>query len=74
MFLESSNRMNIIDKVKPIPDVSNAIANPIMRTSGKLKDKVCPERYTTIVNGNNPIKKLTKPAKADEIAKICGGI
>ncbi len=42
-------------------------------TSGKVSASDCPEMYTTIASGISPIKKLTRPAKATEIGKICGG-
>jgi hypothetical protein len=46
---------------------------PIRKTNGKYQLMVWPDIKTTIESGISPIKKLTRPASAAEIAKICGG-
>ena len=73
IFLVSSKRMNIIDSASPKPAVRNAKQIPTISASGKVQARVWPEMKTTIASGIKPIKKLTRPAKAAEIAKICGG-
>ena len=63
----------MIDNARPRPAVKNAMQIPTIRTSGRVQARVCPEIKTTIASGIRPMKKLTKPARAAEIAKICGG-
>ena len=70
MFLESSKRINRIDKVKPIPATNIAIKKATTIDMGNQKDRLCPEIMTTIARGRNPIRKLTSAAKAALTAKI----
>ena len=70
MFLESSKRINRIDKVKPIPATNMAIKKATTIDTGNQKDRLCPEIMTTIARGRKPIKKLTSAAKAALTAKI----
>ena len=70
MFLESSKRINKIDKVRPIPATNKAIKNATIIDTCNQKDRFCPEIMTTIARGRNPIKKLTSAAKAALTAKI----
>ncbi len=60
----------MIDNASPRPAVRNARQIPTTRTSGNVQARVCPEINTTIASGIIPIKKLTKPASAADIAKI----
>ena len=60
----------MIDRARPRPAVKNARQIPTTRTSGRVHARVWPEIKTTIANGIRPIKKLTKPARAAEIANI----
>jgi hypothetical protein len=62
--------MNIIDSARPRPAVKNAKQIPTTKTRGRVQARVWPEINTTIASGINPIKKLTRPARAAEIAKI----
>lgn len=70
MLRVSSKRMNMIDSARPRPAVKNARQIPTTRTSGKVQARVWPEINTTTASGIIPIKKLTRPANAAEIAKI----
>jgi len=63
----------MIERANPRPAVSNASATPTRRTSGRVQASGWPEMKQTIASGNMPIKKLVRPANADEIANICGG-
>ena len=73
IFLVSSKRINNIERLRPRPAPSSIKKKPTIMTRGAVKASVCPEMYTTNVSGIKPIKKFTSPAKAVEIAKICGG-
>ena len=70
MFLESSKRINKIDRVNPIPATNMAIKKATIIDTGNQKDRFCPEIITTIASGRKPIKKLTIAAKAALTAKI----
>ena len=69
----SSKRINKIDSANPSPAVKKARQIPTIRTRGRVQARVWPDINTTIARGSKPMKKLTSPAKAAEIAKICGG-
>ena len=60
----------MIDSARPSPAVKNAKQIPTTKTSGNVQARVWPEIKTTIASGIKPIKKLTRPASAAEIAKI----
>jgi hypothetical protein len=62
--------MNIIESARPKPAVKKARQIPTIKTSGRVQARVWPEIKTTIASGIRPIKKLTRPASAAEIAKI----
>jgi hypothetical protein len=70
MFLESSKRINRIDKVKPMPATNMAINRATRIDTGNQNERLCPEIMTTIARGRNPIRKLTSAAKAALTAKI----
>ena len=63
----------MIDIASPRPAVNSASDTPTMMTNGSVNARDWPEIQQTRASGNKPIKKLTRPASADEIAKICGG-
>ena len=74
IFLESSKRINRIDRVKPIPATNIAMSKATTIETGSHNDRFCPEMMTTIASGRKPIKKLTRAANAALTAKICGGM
>jgi len=60
----------MIEIASPRPAVSSASATPTTITNGRVIAKACPETQQTSARGSKPMKKLARPASADEIAKI----
>jgi len=65
--------MKITESMSPIPAVKRAINRPMIKTRGKVRERVWPEIYTTAASGINPIRKLINAARAAAKANIFGG-
>ncbi len=63
----------MIERARPRPAVKKASATPTTITKGRVNARDWPATKQTSAKGTRPMKKFASPARADEIAKICGG-